>query len=315
MLKRDRILIAGAHGMVGSATVRLLRKRGFENLLTPTHEELDYLDQAAVRAYLQKEHPDVVVIAAARVGGIHANSTYPAQFLYENVMIASNLIHESYQAKVPRLLYLGSTCIYPREAPQPIAESALLTGPLEKTNEGYALAKICGVRLCQFYRQQYRCDYISAMPTNLYGVGDNYHPENSHVIPGMIRRFYEAKENGDKRVTVWGTGCALREFLYVDDLAEALLFLLEHYHGEEPINVGSDEEFSIAEVATMVKEVVGFEGEIEQDLKKPDGTPRKKSDCSKILKMGWRPKTRFKEGLTLAFEDFRERETLLLKVH
>ena len=304
MQKRDLILVAGARGMVGSATVRLLQKRGFENLLVPTHDELDLLDQSAVRSYLQKERPDCVIIAAARVGGIHANSTYPAQFLYENMMIASNLIHESYKADVPRLLFLGSTCIYPREAGQPMKEEALLSGPLEKTNEAYALAKICGIKLCEFYRQQYGCDYISAMPTNLYGAGDNYHPENSHVIPGMIRRFHEAKELKASTVTVWGTGKVQREFLFVDDLAEALLFLLENYHGSEHVNVGADEEFTIREVAELVKETVGFEGEIVHDLSMPDGTPRKKSDCSKILEMGWKPKMAFKQGLALAYEDF-----------
>ncbi|MCH9611066.1 MAG: GDP-L-fucose synthase [Chlamydiales bacterium] len=304
MQKRDRILVLGGSGMVGSAFLRLLRKEGFANLLAPSHTELDLLDQAAVRAYMSERRPDVVLVAAARVGGIHANSTYPAQFLYENMMIASLVIHEAYLAKVPRLLYLGSTCIYPREATQPICEEELLTKPLEKSNEAYALAKICGVKLCEFYRQQYGCDYISAMPTNLYGIGDQYHPENSHVIPGMIRRFVEAKASGAESVTIWGSGTPLREFLYVDDLAKALLFLLRNYHESGPINVGADEEFSIAEVAQLVKEAVGFEGRLEYDRSKPDGTPRKKSDCSKLHQMGWRASTPFLEGLRIAVADF-----------
>lgn len=304
MKLHSKILIAGARGMVGSAMVRLLQSRGYNNLLAPNHQELDMCAQDAVRAYLQKERPDVVFIAAAKVGGIYANMTYPAQFLYENLQIASNLIHESYVAGVPRLLFLGSTCIYPREAPQPIPEEALLTSPLEKTNEAYALAKIAGVKLCQFYRQQYGCDYICAMPTNLYGIGDNYHLENSHVIPGMLRRFHQAKEEGAAEVAIWGTGKAQREFLFVDDLAEALFFLLEHYHEALHVNVGSDEEFTIKEVAELVAETVGFEGEIVHDLSKPDGTPRKKSDISRIQKLGWRPKTTLREGLKVAYQDY-----------
>ncbi len=301
--------------MVGSAMIRLLQKRGFCNLLNPSRDELNFLDQCACSTYLQENKPDVVIVAAARVGGIYANSTYPAQFLYENMMIATNLVHESYKAGVPRLLFLGSTCIYPREAEQPIQESALLSAPLEKTNEAYALAKICGVKLCEFYRQQYGCDYISAMPTNLYGPGDNYHAENSHVIPGMLGRFHEAKERGDSTVTIWGTGKAQREFLFVDDLAEALLFLLEYYHSAEHINVGAFEELTINEVAEEVKRVTGFEGEIVHDLSKPDGTPRKKSDISKILALGWRPKTTFRKGLEIAYADFLTRFTTFSLSH
>ena len=278
------ILIAGAEGMVGSAMTRLLSKSGYSHLLTPSRAALDYTDQAAVKAYLAANRPDVVVIAAAKVGGIYANMTYPAEFIYTNLMIASNLIHESYQMGVQRLLYLGSTCIYPREAPQPIPEEALLTGPLEKTNEAYALAKIAGIKLCEYYRQQYGCRYISAMPTNLYGPGDTYHPENAHVIPALIRRFHEAKRAALAEVSIWGTGKALREFLYVEDLAEACLFLLKHYDAPEQINVGSDEEISILEVAKEIAAVVGYEGNLVQDLSKPDGTPRKKSDITRITR-------------------------------
>lgn len=300
----QKIFIAGAAGMVGSAMVRLLSKQGYKRLLTPSRKTLDCTDQAAVRAYMRAHQPDVVIIAAAKVGGIYANMTYPAEFIYTNLMIASNLIHESYQVGVKRLLYLGSTCIYPREAPQPIPEEALLTGPLEKTNEAYALAKIAGIKLCQHYRTQYGCRYIAAMPTNLYGPGDNYHPKNSHVIPGLIRRFHEAKEAYLPEVTIWGTGKVLREFLYVEDLAKGCLFLLQHYDQPEQINIGSNEEFSIIQVAQMVAEVVGYRGKLVQDLSKPDGTPRKKSDISRITQMGWMPEMSLSEGLKLSYQDF-----------
>lgn len=307
---RSRILIAGAGGMVGSALTRLLQARGFENLLTPSHAELDFCDQSKTRSYLRAHLPEVVIIAAARVGGIYANMTYPAEFLYENLQIASNLVHESYKSGVSRLLFLGSTCIYPRLAKQPIAEEELLAGPLEKTNEAYALAKIAGVKLCRFYKEQYGCDYISAMPTNLYGIGDNYHPENSHVIPGMIQKFHAAMTSGQEQVAIWGSGRVKREFLFVDDLAEALLFLLEHYHEKEHLNIGSDEEFTILEVAQMVAKTVGYEGRITHDLSKPDGTPRKKSDCRKIRNLGWSPKVTLEEGLKIAYQDFLMKELL-----
>lgn len=298
------ILIAGAHGMVGSALIRLLKQEGYHYLLTPSRNELDYTDQAAVQAYLQKHSPDVIVVAAAKVGGIYANMTYPAEFIYENLMIGANLIHEAYRNGVKRLLYLGSTCIYPREAPQPIPEEALLTGPLEKTNEAYALAKIAGIKLCHYYRKQYGCHFIAAMPTNLYGPGDNYHPENAHVLPALIRRFHEAKIARLPQVSVWGTGQVRREFLYVEDLAEACLFLLKYYDEAEHINISSDEEFTISEVAHEVARIVGYEGRLVQDLTKPDGTPRKKIDISHIVRLGWRPQTSLQEGLKMAYRDF-----------
>ena len=290
--------------MVGSALATCLQLEGYHNLLTPSHAELDYTDQLAVRNYLQIHKPTVVVISAAKVGGIWANMTYPAQFIYDNLMIGTNLIHESHRADVPRLLYLGSTCIYPREAPQPMLEEALLTGPLEKTNEAYAIAKIACVKMCQFYCTQYGRSYISAMPTNLYGPGDNYHPENSHVIPGLLRRFHVAKMNGSETVEIWGTGQARREFLYVEDLARALLHLLQHYDEPSHINIGSLEEVSIRHLAEHVAHIVKYQGEIVHDLSKPDGTPRKKADISRILALGWKPTVSLTEGLNRTYQAF-----------
>jgi GDP-L-fucose synthase len=305
MLKKtDKILIAGAHGMVGSALIRCLQSSGYTHLLIPTHREVDYTNQQTVRAYIGSQKPDVVVVAAAKVGGIWANMHYPAEFIYINLMIACNLIHESHLAGVCRLLYLGSSCIYPREAQQPIAEKALLTGPLETTNEAYALAKIAGIKMCQHYRAQYGRHYISAMPTNLYGPKDNFHPENSHVIPALIRRFHEAKLNSLREVPVWGTGNALREFLYVDDLASACLHLLHHYDGQEQINVGSEEEVTIRQLAHLIAEVVGYRGKITHDLSKPDGTPRKKTDIARITSLGWKPTVSLQEGLRKSYADF-----------
>ncbi len=298
------IMVAGARGMVGSAIARELRASGYTQLLEPSHSELDLLDQSAVRAYLQTHCPDVIVIAAARVGGIYANMTYPAQFLYENLMIECNLIHQAHECHIDRILFLGSTCIYPKAATQPMSEAALLSGPLETTNEAYALAKISGIKLTQFYRQQYGHHYISAMPTNLYGRGDSYHPENSHVIPGLIRRFHEAKESNAAEVAIWGTGKPLREFLFVDDLAKGCLFLLQHYDEAEHINIGSEDEISVGNLAQLVAKTVGFEGEIVNDLSKPDGTPRKKTDLSKISQLGWKAQVSLKEGLKSAYEDF-----------
>lgn len=300
----QKILIAGARGMVGSAICRRLEAQGYHNLLTPTHSELDYCEQASVRAYLKEHHPDVIIIAAARVGGIYANMTYPANFLYENLMIECNLIHEAHKQNIDRLLFLGSTCIYPKLANQPIDEEALLSGPLEPTNEAYALAKICGIKLCNYYRTQFGRHYISAMPTNLYGPGDNYHPENSHVIPGLIRRFHEAKMENKLEVPMWGSGNVLREFLYVDDLAEGCLFLLENYDDALHINLGTLEEITIADLAKAVAKTVDYSGKITHDLSKPDGTPRKKSDLTRITKLGWQPKTSLEEGLALAYRDF-----------
>lgn len=304
MFADAKIFIAGAHGMVGSALVRAFKQKGACHLLTPRRQELDLLNQASVRHYLQKERPDIVLIAAAKVGGIWANQSYPAEFLYENLTIASHLIHGAHEAGVNRLLFLGSSCIYPRLATQPIKEESLLTGPLEPTNEAYALAKIAGIKLVEFYSKQYGRDYISAMPTNLYGPNDNYHPTHSHVIPGLIRRFYEAATSQQSEVALWGSGKVLREFLYVDDLAAACLFLLEHYHQPTHINVGTSEELSILEVARLVASTVGFKGKIVHDLSKPDGTPRKKSDLSQLTALGWQPKIRLREGLPLAFQDF-----------
>ncbi len=299
-----KILIAGAKGMVGSATARALKKQGYHNLLTPSHKELDYIDQQSVRAYLKAHKPDVIVIAAAKVGGIYANMSYPAEFLYQNLMIECNLIHEAHACGIDRLLFLGSTCIYPKLAPQPIDELALLTGPLEPTNEAYALAKICGIKMCSFYRQQYGRRYISAMPTNLYGPGDNYHPENSHVIPGLIRRFHEAKIADQSEVNMWGSGNVLREFLYVDDLAEGCIYMLKHYDDALHMNIGSSEEISIKDLAHLVAKTVGYRGDITHDLTKPDGTPRKKSDLTRITNLGWKSKITLDCGLALAYEDF-----------
>jgi GDP-L-fucose synthase len=305
MLKKsDKILIAGAHGMVGSALVACLQAGGFHHLLTPPHAELDYTDQLSVRHFLEKHQPQIVIIAAAKVGGIWANMHYPAEFIYTNMMIGSNLIHESHRAGISRLLYLGSTCIYPRDAPQPIPEEALLTGPLEKTNEAYALAKIACIKMCQFYRAQYGRSYICAMPTNLYGPHDNYHPENSHVIPGMLRRVHEAKLNNAPSVPIWGTGHARREFLYVEDLASAVLHLLQSYDAQDPINIGSLDEVTIRDLAIEIAKTVGYSGEITHDLSKPDGTPRKKTDISRILSLGWKPTTSLPIGLAKTYQDF-----------
>ena len=301
-----KILVAGARGMVGSAIVRTLLSRGYNYILRPDHHELDCIDQAAVRSYMQRQRPDIVVIAAAKVGGIYANATYPAEFLYDNVMIAGNLIHCAHEAGVERLLFLGSTCIYPKYASQPISEDSLLTASLEPTNEAYAVAKIVGVKMCQYYSKQYGRSYFSAMPTNLYGPGDNYHSENSHVLPALLRRFHEAKVSGAKDVVVWGTGDAKREFLYVDDLAEACVFLLEKYNDNMHINIGSYEEITVGNLARKIAGVVGFTGKIINDRTKPDGTPRKKSDISRITALGWKPYVSIDDGLRLTYQDFLE---------
>lgn len=304
MLREQKILIAGAHGMVGRALTHRLQKEGFENLLLPKRSEIDFCDQNNVRDFFSRNDIDVVVIAAAKVGGIFANNQYPAEFLYENLMIGTHLIHEAHLHNISRLLYLGSSCIYPKWAPQPIQEDSLLTGALEPTNEAYAIAKIACLKLCQFYRKQYGRNYISAMPTNLYGPNDNYHPENAHVIPALIRRFHEAKVTNQKEVVIWGSGQALREFLYVDDLADALFFLLKYYNEPSHINVGSSCEVSIADLAMLIAEVVGFEGTIINDTSKPDGTLRKKCDLTKITQLGWQAKTSLKEGLKLTYADY-----------
>ena len=299
-----KIFIAGHRGMVGSALVREARKRGGYQVLTASRDELDLLDQASVAEWLEDHEPDQVIIAAAKVGGIHANSTYPAEFIYENLAIASNLIEGSRQAGVGRVLFLGSSCIYPKMAPQPMPENCLLTSSLESTNEAYAIAKIAGLKMCQHYRAQYGLMYHSAMPTNLYGPGDNYHPENSHVIPAMIRRFHEAKERGDSDVTIWGSGTPRREFLHVDDLAEACFHLLGHDNPPDWVNLGVGEDLTILDLAKTIAKTVGFEGEIKTDPSKPDGTPRKLLDVSLLNETGWTAKIAFEDGLKGAYQDF-----------
>ena len=287
MRPESRVYVAGHRGMVGSAIVRRLRADGFTNLVLRTHAELDLTDQGAVDAFFASERPEYVFLAAAKVGGIHANSTYPADFIRDNLAIQTNVIHSAWKHGTKKLLFLGSSCIYPRDCPQPIKEEYLLTGPLEPTNEWYAIAKIAGIKLCQAYRKQYGFNAICAMPTNLYGSGDNYHPENSHVVPALIRRFHEAKLRGDKDVVIWGTGTPLREFLHVDDLAEACLLLMRRYSGEQIVNVGSGEEVSIAQLAQLIAEAVGYEGRLVFDASKSDGTPRKLLDASTIHALQW----------------------------
>ena len=308
-----KIYVAGHRGMVGSAIVRALEQAGGVQIVKRTHAELDLTSQAAVRAFIESERPTHVVIAAAKVGGIHANNTYPAQFIYENLMIEAILVHESWRAGVNDLLFLGSSCIYPRMAPQPMREDALLTGTLEPTNEPYAVAKIAGIKLCESYNRQYGTDYRSVMPTNLYGLGDNYHPENSHVIPALIRRFHEAKRDDAPEVRIWGTGTPRREFLYVDDMAAACLHVMSldratYDANTQPmlshINVGTGEDQTIAELATLVGKVVGYRGRIGFDPTKPDGTPRKLMDVGRLRALGWQPRVGLEEGLGRAYGDF-----------
>jgi len=305
----QRIYVAGHRGMVGRALVRKLEEAGCHRIVTATSGEVDLRDQAATRAFVERHQPEVVLIAAARVGGIHANDTYPADFLYDNLLIASNLIEAAHRHGSERVLFLGSSCIYPKFAEQPITEESLLTGPLEPTNEAYAIAKVAGLKLCETYRRQHGCLFHSAMPCNLYGIGDNYHPENSHVIPALIRRFHEAKVAGASSVTIWGTGTPRREFLFADDLADGCLHLLGLDDPPDLVNIGAGEDISIRQLAELVADVVGFSGEIENDTSKPDGTPRKLMDSSRIRELGWRPGTRLEEGLSLAYRDFIERET------
>jgi GDP-L-fucose synthase len=305
--KGSRLYIAGHRGLVGSAIWRELQRRDFANLIGRTHAELNLLDAAAVRDFYAKETPEFVFVAAAKVGGILANNSHPAQFLYENLQIQNNLIHGAWKAGVKKLLFLGSSCIYPKHAPQPLKEDYLLTSPLEPTNEWYAIAKIAGIKMCQAYRRQYGCDFISAMPTNLYGPNDNYDLENSHVLPAFIRKFHEAKERGAEEVVCWGTGAPLREFLYADDLARACVFLMENYSGEQFINVGSGMELPVRELAEIVKRIVGFTGGIVWDKSKPDGTPRKLMDSSRLLALGWKPQVTLEQGVALAYDDFRKR--------
>lgn len=306
MEKHQKIYIAGHRGMVGSAIVRKLEKEGFSNLVYRTSAELDLRNQAAVHAFFEVEKPDFVILAAAKVGGIQANNIYRADFLYDNLIMEANIIQASHAYKVEKLLFLGSSCIYPKMSPQPIKEEYLLTGLLEPTNEPYAIAKIAGIKLAETFRSQYGCNFISAMPTNLYGPNDNYDLNNSHVLPALIRKFHEAKINGDKTVTVWGTGSPRREFLHVDDLAEACYFLMQNYNSAEWLNVGVGEDISIKELAELVKEIVGFEGELVFDTTKPDGTPRKLLDVSKINNLGWRANIGLREGITSVYNNLQE---------
>lgn len=299
-----KIYIAGHRGMVGSAIIRALNNQGFSNIVTRTSKELDLRNQAAVADFFEKEQPKIVVDAAAKVGGIHANNTYRADFLYDNLAIQNNIIHSAWMYKVEKLLFLGSSCIYPKLAPQPLKEDYLLSGFLEPTNEPYAIAKIAGIKMCEAYRDQYGCNFISAMPTNLYGPNDNYHPENSHVLPAMIRKFHEAKLNNSTSVEIWGDGTPLREFLYADDLADALVYLLLNYNEKQFVNVGSGEEITIKDLALTVKKVVGYTGELTFDSTKPNGTPRKLMDSGRLFATGWKPKTTLEQGIGLAYQDF-----------
>ncbi len=306
MNKSDKIYVAGHRGLVGSAIVRNLEEKGYTNVIGRTHRELDLTSQQAVREFFEAERPDVVVLAAAKVGGINANNTAPAEFAYENMQIQCNVIQCSHVYHVRKLLFLGSTCIYPRMAPQPIPEDALLTGPLEETNEAYAIAKISGLEMCKFYKRQYGDDFISCMPTNLYGPYDNYDLSGSHVMPAMIRKFHDAKMNNVPSVELWGTGTPLREFLYVDDMADACVFLLEHYDGEQHVNIGTGKEVTIRELADTVRRVVGYQGEIVWNPDMPDGTPRKLTDVTKLHNLGWTHKVELEEGVQLAYDWFRE---------
>lgn len=302
----DKIYVAGHRGLVGSAIVRSLEKKGYTNIIGRTHKELDLTNQAQVQAFFEKERPDVVVLAAAKVGGINANNTYPAEFAYENMQIQCNVIKCCHDFKVKKLLFLGSTCIYPKMAPQPIIEDALLTGPLEVTNEAYAIAKIAGLEMCKFFKRQYGDNFISCMPTNLYGPNDNYDLNGSHVMPAMIRKFHDAKVNGAKCVELWGTGTPLREFLYVDDMADACVFLLENYDGEQHVNIGTGKEISIKQLAEAVKKIVGYEGEIVWNKDMPDGTPRKLTNVDKLHNLGFTHKVDLEEGIELSYKWFCE---------
>ena len=304
MDKNGKIYVAGHRGMVGSAIVRALENNGYHNIVTRTHKELDLTRQDAVEAFFEEEKPDYVFLAAAKVGGIVANNDAPADFLYENMILEMNVIHSAFKNNVKKLMFLGSSCIYPRMCPQPIKEEYLLTGALEQTNEAYALSKISGLKYCEYLNRQYHTDYISVMPTNLYGPNDNYHPTHSHVLPALIRRFHEAKVDNLPYVTCWGTGKPLREFLYVDDLADACVFLMNNYSGNETVNLGTGKELTIKELTELVAKVIGYTGEIRWDSSKPDGTPRKLLDVSKLESLGWHYKTELEEGIRLSYQDF-----------
>ena len=304
MEKNAKIFVAGHKGLVGSAVVRELRAQGYANLVLKTREELDLLDSRAVADFFETEKPDYVFLAAAKVGGIHANNTLPADFIYQNLQIQNNVIHNAYLNKAKKLLFLGSSCIYPRECPQPIKEEYLLTGPLEKTNEPYAVAKIAGIKMCQSYNRQYGTKFISVMPTNLYGPNDNFDLESSHVLPALLRKFHEAKKNNAKQVIMWGTGSPRREFLHVDDMASACIYLMENYDENEIVNIGTGEDISILELAKSIKTIVGFKGDIVNDTSKPDGTPRKLLDVSKLHNLKWKYKVALNDGIKTTYEWF-----------
>lgn len=308
MEKDAKIYVAGHRGMVGSAIYRKLIELGYNNIVTRTSQELDLRNQQAVADFFKEEKPDYVFLAAAKVGGIMANNTYRADFIYENMAIQNNVIKSSYDNEVKKLMFLGSSCIYPKMAPQPLNEDLLLTGTLEPTNEPYAIAKIAGIKMTEAFRDQYGCNYISVMPTNLYGINDNYHPQNSHVLPALIRRFHEAKINKLEEVTIWGTGTPLREFLFSDDLADACVFLMNNYNEKQFVNIGIGEDLSIKDLAELIKEVVGYQGKISFDTSKPDGTPRKLMDVSKLHALGWKHKINLREGIKLAYADFLKKE-------
>jgi GDP-L-fucose synthase len=305
----EKIYIAGHRGMVGGAIKRKLENLGYQNIITRTSKELDLRSQQAVDDFFATEKPVYVFLAAAKVGGIHANNVYRAEFIYDNLMIEANIIHAAWKHGVSKLMFLGSSCIYPKLAPQPLNESSLLTGELELTNEPYAIAKIAGIKMCEAYRDQYGCNFISVMPTNLYGIGDNYHPQNSHVLPALIRKFHEARQNASPSVTVWGTGTPKREFLFADDLADACYFLMENYNEKQLVNIGTGEDLTILELAELVGEVVEYSGEILFDASKPDGTPRKLMDVSKLHALGWKHSVELKEGIALAYDNFLEKES------
>ena len=307
MNKNAKTYIAGHRGMVGSAIQRKLEKEGYTNLLTADSKQLDLRSQAETEAFFYKEKPDYVFVAAAKVGGIVANNTYRAEFLYDNLMIEANVIHAAWKFGVEKLMFLGSSCIYPKMAPQPLKEEYLLTGLLEPTNEPYAIAKIAGIKLCDAYRAQYGCNFVSVMPTNLYGPNDNYHPQNSHVLPAMIRRFHEARQEGLQSVSIWGTGTPLREFLHTDDLADACFFLMQHYNEPGFVNIGTGVDLSILELAELVAKITGYEGQILTDPSKPDGTPRKLMDVSKLNGMGWKAKIGLEEGIRSVYDSWREK--------
>lgn len=306
MEKEAKIYVAGHTGLVGSSIVRELTRQGYQNLCMASHDELDLRNQAKTEEFFKREKPDYVFMAAARVGGVYANDTYPAEFLYDNLAVSMNVVKAAYQYRVKKLLYMGSGCIYPRLAAQPIKEEELLTGELEKTNEAYSIAKITGLKLCEYYKKQFGADFISCMPCNAYGPGDNYNPESSHVVPALIRKIQKAKEDDADSVIMWGTGRAVREFIYIDDIADACVFLMNQYSGSECINVGTGTEFTIRELTEIICHIIGFQGKIESDLSKPDGAPRKLLDSQRIFSLGWSPKVSFEEGIRRTYKDFLE---------